>query len=149
MKNTHKIYLVEPIFFLFFGLLHLHRIWAFIDRDGYTGFWRLLIETRNWFYFVMMGAMSILCIIGIVIFINSRGQNQWWRWVYIFAGGYVLFDLSAIAIGLGFWRYLLYWMFGTANPFWNVIWGFFVVLGVASFSLGIMLIKRLKYKKAR
>lgn len=143
MNNTYRIYWVEPIFYLFFGLLHLHRIWAFIDRDSYSGFWRPLIETRNLFYFAMMGAMSALCVTGIEIFVKNRGHNQWWRWVYIFGGAYLLFDLFAIFFGLSFWRNLLYWMFDVANPFWNVLWGAFVVLGSASFLLGIMLGKRL------
>ena len=34
-----KIYKWEPWFFLFFGIFHLHRIWAMVDRKSYASFW--------------------------------------------------------------------------------------------------------------
>ena len=139
MENKQRVLLIEPIFFIFFGLLHLHRIWAFIDRDSYSGFWRPLIETRDWFYFTLMGIMAALCIAGIVLFVRDKGKTGWWRWVYIFGGGYLLFDLFAIFVGLSFWKNLLYWMFDVVNPVWNILWGTFVVLGLVSFIIGIIL----------
>ena len=149
MSDDKQIAFIEPLFFIFFGLLHLHRIWAFFDRKGYSSYWLSQMDNRNWFYFVMMGIMSVLCIAGIVLFVKHRGNNQWWRWVYIFGGGYVLFDLFSILIKLGFWKRLLYWMFDVTNQIWNVIWGTFCILGLASFIVGLALIKLIMQEKLR
>ena len=47
--------------------------------------------------------------------------------------------------GLQFWQRLLLWMFDTASPYWNLLWGIFIALGAFSFGLGIWLLnKRIK-----
>jgi len=100
-----KIYAWEPWFFMFFGLFHLHRIWGLIDRKSYADFWLGILESKGVFYFVLMGILAFLCICGIVIFCRNIKNNYWWRWIYLFGGGYLLFDLFAIAIELKIWNW--------------------------------------------
>ncbi len=146
-KIKKKIMIWEPYFFIFFGLFHLHRIWGLIDRTSYADFWLGILNEKGWLYFALMGLLAILCILGIVTFFTNRGYNFWWRWVYLFGGAYVLFDLFAIAVGLKFWNYLLLMMFDVNSPNWNIIWSFFILLGAFVFILGIrILAKRKTYK---
>ena len=132
----------EPWFFLFFGVFHLHRIWALIDRVSYASFWMGILENKGWPYFVLMGLLAGLCILGIVTFICERGHNYWWRWIYIGGGSYVLFDLFAIATGMELWADLLAKMFDVDSPYWNVVWGLFIILGGLVFVLGLSLLKK-------
>lgn len=136
-----KIYIFEPGFFLFFGLFHLHRIWGFIDRYSYADFWLKVMENKGAIYFILMGILSAFCILGIIAFCRNIHQNYWWRWIYLFGGGYVLFDLFAIAIDLEFWRKLLYAMFDTSTPYWNWLWVSFVVMGGISMIIGFVILK--------
>lgn len=55
-----KIYNYEPWFFIFFGILHLHRIWGLVDRETYATFWINVMENKGVFYFVLMGIMAVL-----------------------------------------------------------------------------------------
>lgn len=116
-----KIFAWEPWFFIFFGLFHLHRIWGLINRSSYAQFWIGILETKGLFYFVLMGILALLCILGIITFFQNQYNNYWWRWIYLFGGVYVLFDLFAIAVGLDFWNRLLLWMFDINSPYWNII----------------------------
>ena len=137
-----KIYAWEPWLFLFFGLFHLHRIWALIDRESYASFWMGILNSKGLSYFVIMGILAVLCILGIITFVKNRKQNYWWRWIYIFGGSYVLFDLLAIATGMKFWSRLLQLMFDTSSAYWNVIWSFFIILGGCVFVLSLLLLKK-------
>ena len=139
-----KILIFEPCFFIFFGLFHLHRIWGLIDRNSYAEFWTGVLENKGLFYFVLMGVLAILCIWGIITFCKNWHSNYWWRWIYVFGGMYVLFDLFAIAVGLDFWNKLLLWMFDVNSPYWNIVWSFFVLLGGFVFVLGIKLLRQRK-----
>ena len=139
-----KIYNWEPWFFIFFGIFHLHRIWALIDRESYALFWLGIMKSKGLPYFLLMGILYVLCILGIVTYIKERGKNYWWRLIYLFGGLYSLFDLFAIATGMEFWQRLLDKMFDTQGRYWNVIWGFFIFLGGAVFVLGIVLLFRRK-----
>ena len=143
-KLMKKIYKWEPWFFLFFGVFHLHRIWALIDREGYASFWLGVMKNKGVIYFLLMGILSGLCILGIVTFFRERGHNFWWRLIYLCGGIYLLFDLFAIATGLTFWQKILDFMFDTQSPYWNFIWGFFILLGGFVFALGIRLIGKRK-----
>ena len=134
-----RIFAWEPWFFIFFGVFHMHRIWALIDRQSYADFWMGIYEEKGVTYFVLMGLLAGLCILGIVTFIRERKANYLWRWIYVFGGAYVLFDLFAIAIGLEVWKKLLSAMFDTSSALWNPIWLFFIVLGCVVFVLGIRL----------
>ncbi|MBQ3461487.1 MAG: hypothetical protein IJH14_12520 [Solobacterium sp.] len=135
-----KIYPWEPWFFIFFGLFHMHRIWAFLDRNSYASFWLGILEHKGIPYFLIMGILAGLCILGIITFFRERKSNYVWRWIYFLGGAYLLFDLFAIATGLPFWHRLLMSMFDTASPYWNAVWGFFIILGAGVFVLGIKLL---------
>ncbi len=121
----------------------MHRTWGLVDRTGYADFWLSSMESKGWLYFGLMGIMATLCIIGIVIFLKNRKQNEWWRWFYLIGGGYVMFDLFAIYIELDLWKTLLSAMFDTKAPYWNILWGPFIALGVVSFGIGTSLIKKI------
>lgn len=138
-----KIRIYEPIFFIFFGLFHMHRIWGLFDRKGYSNFWINVMENKSIFYYILMIILVIFCILGIITYIKNIKNNYWWRYIYIFGGTYVLFDLFAIATKLDFWHTLILKMFDVNEPYWNLLWGFFIIIGSLSFTLGInLLIKR-------
>lgn len=137
-----KIYYYEPYFFLFFGIFHLHRIWGLIDRKSYAAFWMHTMEEKGILYFLLMGILASLCIAGIITFFRNLHCNYWWRWIYLFGGGYLLFDLFAIAMGLELWHNLLLKMFDVTAPYWNILWFGFVVLGGVVFVFGCILMKR-------
>ena len=144
--STKKISFWEPYFFIIFGIFHLHRIWSLIDRNGYSNFWLKILNNKGILYFVIMGILSFLCILGIITFIKNLNHNYWWRWIYLFGGSYLLFDLCAILFKFNFWYKILNTMFDVNSPYWNYIWLVFILLGLFSFSLGIILIKKLKTK---
>ncbi len=137
-----KIAFYEPCFFLLFGVFHLHRIWGLVDREAYAGFWLAVSENRDAFYYGLMLVLAAFCVLGIVSFFKNRRSNEWWRWIYLAGGGYLLFDLFALAAGLSFWRAFLLWMYDTASPYWNLIWGAFILLGGFSLCLGVHLLLR-------
>ena len=132
----------EPYFFMAFGLFHLHRIWGLVDRKGYANFWLDKLNNRGAFYFILMGILASLCILGIITFIKNVKCNYWWRWIYIFGGIYLLFDLFAILFKFNFWYDILNVMFDVNSVYWNYIWMFFILLGIFSFILGIKILKR-------
>ena len=134
-----RILVWEPYFFMLFGLFHLHRVWGLIDRSAYAEFWISVLENKGLFYFELTGILALLCILGIITFVRNRHNNCWWRWIYLFGGIYVLFDLFAIAFRLEFWNRLLLWMFDVNSIYWNFVWMFFVLLGGFSFILGMRL----------
>lgn len=138
-----KIYFYEPLFFMFFGIFHLHRIWGLIDRESYATFWIHTMEDKGVFYFLLMGLLALFCIVGIITFFKNLKYNYWWRWIYLFGGGYVLFDLFAIATGLEFWHDLLLRMFDVTAPYWNILWSGFIILGGLVFILGCILFAKL------
>ena len=55
-----------------------------------------------------------------------------------------MFDLFAITIELKVWNDLLLLMFDVNSPYWNIVWGFFIVLGAFVFGLGMKLLKQRK-----
>ena len=137
-----KIKRIEPWIFLFFGGFHLHRIWGLFDRQSYAAFWLGIMSDKGPLYFLLMGILSALCIAGIVIFLTNLHANPWWRWIYPLCGGYLLFDLFAIATGWSFWHSIIESMFDISAPHWNMIWGGFVLLGCASALLGMTLLRQ-------
>ena len=137
----------EPWFFIFFGVFHMHRIWGLFDRESYAAFWLGIMNEKGWAYFLIMGILGGWCVLGIVTFFRCRGNNYRWRWIYIGGGSYLLFDLFAIAAGLGFWQQLLDRMFDTSSACWNIVWGFFILLGAFVFVLGIALMRKLRQEK--
>lgn len=140
-----KIEAYEPWVFLFFGMFHAHRIWGLLDRKAYADFWVGIMENRGAFYYILMGILAALCLWGIKTFLRHLHDNYWWRWIYIFCGGYLLFDLFAIAAGLEVWYELILKMYDVTAWYWNLLWGFFIGMGVFSMGLGICLL----YKRKR
>ena len=136
-----KIEMFEPWFFMLFGVFHLHRIWGLLDRKSYADLWIGIMEHKGWFYCLLMGFLAILCIFGIKTFLKNLHHNYWWRWIYIFGGSYVLFDLFAIATGLEFWHKLILQMYDISASYWNILWILFIIMGGAVFVLGIRLLK--------
>ena len=136
MKKIEKF---EPWIFLFFGVFHLHRIWGLFDRKSYADFWIGILEDKGLLYFLLMGILAILCVLGIITFFKNLYHNYWWRWIYIFGGGYVLFDLFAIVTGWNFWHELIIKMYDVTASYWNLLWILFIFVGGASFILGIKL----------
>ena len=135
---TRKIFWIEPLFFLLFGVFHLHRLWALMDGPAYADFWLGVLEERGATYFGLMSVLVLLCVAGLSVFFRTR--RPWWRWLYLLGGGYVLFDLAAIAAGWEVWDSLLRWMFDVDNPAWNWLWGGFSGLGLLSLLFGFYLL---------
>lgn len=147
MEGKSKVYWFEPIVFLFFGVFHLHRIWGLINRPAYSNYWISVMNDRGIVYLILMIVLSLLCLMGIITFCKNIGKNPWWRWIYILGGGYVLFDLFAILTKVVIWNKLLLYMFEISNPYWNVIWGSFIIIGFLSLLLGISILKQIIEKK--
>lgn len=80
--------------------------------------------------------------LGIVAFFKNRNNNYWWRWIYLFSGGYLLFDLFAIATGLEFWYKLILAMYDVTASYWDLLWGGVILMGGLVFVLGCSLIKK-------
>ena len=135
-----KIETFEPWIFLFFGAFHFHRIWGLFDRESYANFWIATMERKGGFYFLLMGILTILCVLGIMVFLKNLRHNYWWRWIYVFGGGYVLFDLFAIVTGWEFWHQLILKMYDVNVPYWNLLWLLFILMGGAVFLLGTKLL---------
>ena len=95
-------------------------------------------------YILLLTTLAVLCIIGFIIFLKNYGKNPWWRWIYIFGGGYLIFDVFAIYFNLEFWIELIEFMNDVTNPYWNIIWGIFVIIGIFSLILGFHLINKKK-----
>ena len=144
-----RIYKWEPWFFIFFGVFHIHRIWALIDRESYSSFWLGIMNGKDLLFYLLMGILSALCVLGIATFMKERGRNYWWRLIYLCGGLYLLFDLFAIATGLECWQRLLDKMFDTQAVYWNLVWGFFILIGVLALTLGFVLLSggRIKDKE--
>ena len=137
-----KIKRFEPWFFMFFGLFHGHRVWGLLDRGGYAAFWLGVLEEKSVIYYSLMGILALFCLYGIGCFIQNRQHRYWWQWIYLLGGGYVLFDLTAIWTGWPFWQRLLHQMFNTSIPYWNLLWGSFVIVGMLAFGLGVSLARQ-------
>ncbi len=61
----------------------MHRIWALIDRKAYASFWMRIMENKGLPYFLIMGILAGLCVLGIITFIRERKNNYSWRWIYL------------------------------------------------------------------
>ena len=138
MKKIKKF---EPYFFLFFGLFHLHRIWGMVDRKSYADFWLNIMNERGMVYWFLMSVLLLLSILGIITFFRNLRNNYWWRWIYLIGGTYLLFDLFSIILKLEFWQRLIYSMYDTTSPYWNILWLSFIIMGGGIFALGIKILK--------
>ncbi len=130
----------EPLFFMLFGIFHMHRIWALLDRESYAVFWLDILQSKGAAYYLLMIMLGGLSILGIHSFFRNFSEHLWWRWIYISGGAYVLFDITAIALDIDVWHSLLMRMFDTSAPYWDMLWLCFILMGLASFSLGTKLL---------
>ncbi len=71
-----------------------------IDRKAYSTFWIYILESKGIFYFVLMGILVTCCFLGLTPFIKNYPKNSWWRWIYLFGGMYLLFEVFAIGSSL-------------------------------------------------
>jgi len=147
MKIKSRVYWYEAIFFLFFGVFHLHRIWGLFDKNGYATYWLFVMKDKDIIYYLLMIVLVALCVAGIIVFVKNKSNNYWWRWIYIFGGGYVLFDIFAITLEISWWNNLLQFMFDINNQYWDIIWGLFILIGLFSFILGVYILKLYKESK--
>ena len=82
---TRKIFWIEPLFFLLFGVFHLHRLWALMDKSAYVAFWLGVLEERGATYLGLMGVLVLLCVAGLSVFFRTR--RPWWRRLHLLGGG--------------------------------------------------------------
>ena len=61
---------------------------------------------------------------------------------FLLGGGYLLFDLFAIAIELKITNDFLLFMFDVKSSYWMIVWGIFILLGAFVFCLGVKLLKQ-------
>ena len=99
-----------------------------------------MLEEKGALYYCLMAVLLLLCVLGVGTFFKNRHNNEWWRWIYLLGGSYLLFDLFAIAAGWEFWHGFIRKMFDVSSPYWNVIWGGFILLGGFAFGLGMKLL---------
>ena len=90
---------------------------------------------------MLMLVLVMFCLVGIITFIKNRGNNFWWRWIYLFGGGYVLFDVAAVVLNVSVWHKLLIFMFDSETPHYYFIWGFFCIAGAGILVLGLRIFK--------
>ena len=108
-----KIAWYEPLFFLFFGAFHLHRVWGLADRESYAAFWLGVLTQKGPLYFGLMGLLAVLCLAGVATFFRNWGRNPWWRWIYLFGGMFFRWIFkSAFAILI-------------VSNTWNIVMGVF------------------------
>jgi uncharacterized membrane protein len=125
--NKNKI---ESLFFLFFGLFHIHRIWAFIDSKTYNTFWLNILDSRGAFLFILGSLLLIMSIIVILYFIKNFKDKKWWRWIYLFGGIYLVMDTVLNLLNNNFIKNVVIKMYTVEQPYYSILWGLFIVLGI-------------------
>jgi hypothetical protein len=123
-------YRMESIFFLFFGLFHTHRILAFIDAKAYNNFWLKILQNRNVPFYILGIILIILAIIVIIYFIKYFKEKKWWRWIYLFGGIYILIDCILNLLNNDYINCIVIKMYTLKQPYHNILWGFFIILGI-------------------
>ena len=130
MKLIENKYRFESLFYLFFGLFHMHRIWAFIDSKTYNDFWLSVLNNRNVLFNILGTILIILSIVLLIYFLNHYKENKWWRWIYLFGGIYVFVDCILNILNNNVIKYVVIKMYTLKQPFYNILWGFFILLGI-------------------
>jgi hypothetical protein len=123
-------YKLESLFFLFFGLFHIHRIWAFIDSNSYNKFWLELLANRGTSFFILGLLLFILTITVIIYFIKNFKNRKWWRWIYLFGGIYVIIDIILNLFNNNFIKNIVIKMYTLEQPYYSILWGLFITLGI-------------------
>ena len=123
-------YKLEALFFLFFGLFHTHRIWAFIDAKSYNGFWLNVLENRGTFFYIFGVLFCMMSIIVIFYFLKKIKDKKWWRWIYLFGGTYFLIDNILNLLNNNFIKNVIIRMYTLQQPYYSILWGLFILLGI-------------------
>lgn len=143
MKETYTLR-SEAILFLFFGMFHIHRIWAFIDPEAYSKFWLGLVSTQGKEYYALGIILVGMSISLIILFVLNIKRLFWWRWFYLIGGLYVLIDVCLNLLEVDFMQRAIVWLFTVEGVLWYIIWGNFVLLGLLSLFLSQWLWKKSK-----
>jgi len=123
-------YKLESLVFLFFGLFHIHRIWAFIDSKSYNKFWLNILENRGPFFLILGFSLLIMSIIVILYFIVNFKDKKWWRWIYLFGGIYLVIDNVLNLFNNNFINNIVIKMYTMKQPYYSILWGLFIILGI-------------------
>jgi len=123
-------YKLESLFFLFFGMFHIHRIWAFIDSKSYNNFWLNILESRGQFFYSLGFLILIVSIIVIMYFIKSYKYKKWWRWIYLFGGIYLIIDSVLNILNNNLMKNIIIKMYTIKQPYYSILWGLFIILGI-------------------
>jgi len=123
-------------FFFFLGLFHLDRIWVFICPKEYNNFWLDILQSRNTFFYILETTLVIFSLVLIVYFIKYFKEKKWWKWIYLFGGTYVFFDSISNLLNSNLTRRFVINMYTLEQPYYNILWGFFVVLGIICIVIG-------------
>ena len=126
-------YKFESLFFLFFGLFHIHRIWAFIDSKSYNKFWLELLENRDISFFILGFLLFIITVIAIIYFIKNFKDKKWWRWIYLFGGIYLVIDSVLNLLNVNIINNIVVKMYTLKQPYYDILWGLFIILGIICF----------------
>jgi hypothetical protein len=127
---------LEALFFFIFGLFHIHRIWAFIDSQSYNEFWLNFLEKRDVLFFILGILFIVITIVVILYFIKSYKEKKWWRWVYLFGGVYLFIDIILNLLNNNFIKNIVIKMYTLEQPYYNILWGLFIALGVICIVIG-------------
>jgi hypothetical protein len=127
--NINK-YRMESLFFLFFGLFHIHRIWAFIDSKSYNKFWLNILVSRGAFLYIFGSLLLIISIIVILYFIKNFTDKKCWRWIYLFGGLYLIWDTVLNLLNNDFIKNIVIKMYTIKQPYYSILWVLFIILGI-------------------
>jgi len=143
-------YKLESLVFFFFGLFHIHRIWAFIDSKSYNKFWMNILENRGPFLFILGFLLFIVSIMVTLYFVKYFKDKKWWRWIYLFGGIYLGIDSILNLLNNDFIKNIVIKMYTIKQPYYSVLWGLFILLGIVCIVLSKYLWKYTdaKYKTA-
>jgi hypothetical protein len=131
-----KKYKFESLFFFFCGLFHLHRIWAFIDSKSYNEFWLNFLEKRDAAFFISCVLFIAVTVVVIFYFIRNYKERKWWRWIYLFGGAYLFMDSVLNLFDNYFIKTIIIQMYTLEQPYYNILWGIFVILGITCIAIG-------------
>ena len=129
-------YKLESLFFFFFGLFHTHRIWAFIDKKSYNEFWLNLLKNRGFPFFILGVLLLIALIFLMIYFVKSFKEHKWWRWIYLFGGVYLFIDIILNMLNNNFMKNIVIKMYSMEQPYYYILWGIFITLGVICIIIG-------------
>jgi len=126
-------YKIESFVFLFLGLFYIDKIWAFICPKDYNYFWLNILQTRNTIFYILEVTLAVLSLIQIILFLIYFKDKKWWRMIYLFGGIYVFIDSVSYILKSKFLSRILISMYMLKQPYYNILWGFFVFLGIVCF----------------